>query len=58
MAVLAMGTIHHLPVTSRGYQWDLTAMCMYTSYVLAIVMKEKSAENVQPYLSDIFQILL
>ena len=32
----------------------LTAICMHTSYVFAILMKEKSAENVQSYLSAIF----
>ena len=31
VAVLAMDTISHLPVTSTGYQGDLTAICMHTS---------------------------
>ena len=52
MAALAMDIIGHLPVTLRGHWWALTTMCMYTSYVLAIPMKEKSAEIVvQAYLS-------
>ena len=46
MALVAMDTILHLPVPSRGHQWALTATCMQMSYVLAIPMKEKSAENV------------
>ena len=55
IAVLAMKTIGHLQVTSRGHQWALTAICMHTSFVFAILMKEKSAENVvQAYLSGIF----
>ena len=38
-----------------GQQWAFTAICMYASYVFAILMKEKSAENVvQAYLSGIF----
>ena len=55
MAVLAMDTIGYLPVTSRGHWWALTAICMHASYVFAITVKEKSAENVvQAYLSGIF----
>ena len=55
LAVLAMDTIGHLPFTSRGHQWVLTAINMHMSYVFAIPMKEKSAENVvQVYLYGIF----
>ena len=55
MAVLAMDTIGHLPVISRGHWWALTAKYIHTSYVFAILMNEKSAENVvQAYLSGIF----
>ena len=54
VAVLAMDTIGHLPVTSRGHCMAKSAICMETSYVLTIPMKEKSAENVvQAYLSGI-----
>ena len=54
MAVLAIDTIGHLPITSKGNSWALTAICLYTSYVFAILIKEKSAENVgQAYFSGI-----
>ena len=54
MAVLAMDTIGYLPMTSKGNRWALTAICLHTSYVFAILMKAKSAENVvQSYLSGI-----
>ena len=55
MAVLAMDTIGHLPVMSRGHQWALTAICMHMSYAFTILVRDKSAENViQAYLSRIF----
>ena len=55
MTVLAMDTIGHLPVISRGHQLSLTAICMHTPYVVTVPMKEKSAGNVmQSYLSGIF----
>ena len=54
VAVLAMDTIGHIPVISRGHRWALTAMCIQMSYVFATLMKERSAENaVQVYLSGI-----
>ena len=53
MALLAMDTIGGPPVTSRGHIWVLTTICMDTSYVFAILMKERSAENVQAYPSGI-----
>ena len=45
VAVLAMDTIGHLPVTSGGQEWAFSAICMHTSYVFAVPMKEMSAEN-------------
>ena len=54
MAVLAMNTIGHLPITSNGTKWELMAICLHTSYIFAVPMKEKSVENVvQAYLSNI-----
>ena len=54
MAVLAIYTICYLPITSKGNRWALTAICMHMSYMFAILMKEKSAENVvQAYLFGI-----
>ena len=54
MAVLATDTIGHLSVTSKGYIWALTAICLHTSHMFAILIKEKSADNVlQTYLSGI-----
>ena len=52
VAVLAMDNIGHLPITSKRNQWALTAICMPTPYVFAILMKEKAEESVvQTYLS-------
>ena len=46
MADLAIHTIGHLPVMSKGNRWVLTAICLHPSYMFAVPMKEKSAENV------------
>ena len=35
----------YLLITSKGNRWALTAICLHTSYVFAIPMKIKSAEN-------------
>ena len=52
IAVLAMDTTGHLPITSKGNRWALTATCLHMSYMFALLMKEISAENVvQAYLS-------
>ena len=54
MAVLAVDTIGHVPISSKGNRWALTAICPNTSYVFTVSMKEKSAENVvQAYLLGI-----
>ena len=54
MAVLPMDTIGHLPVMYKGNRWALTAICLLTSYLFAVPMEERSAENViQAYLSGI-----
>ena len=51
MAVLAIDTIGHLTIYSKGNRWALNAICLHTSYVFTILMKAKSAENVvQAYL--------
>ena len=46
MAVLAIDTIGHLPVTVKGNKWALTATFPQTWYVFAVQMKEKSAGKV------------
>ena len=46
MAVVAMDTMGHLPVTSKGNRWALTAICLHMSYAFTILMMTKSAENV------------
>ena len=54
MAALAMDTICHLPITSKGNRWVLRVVCLHMSDMLAIPMKEKSAQNViQAYLFGI-----
>ena len=54
MTVLAVDTIGHLPITSKGNRWALKAICLHVPYMLAFLMKEKSAESViQAYLSGI-----
>ena len=57
MVVLAMDTIGHLPIISKGKRWALRAICLHTCYVFAVPMKEKSVESVvQAYLSDILAL--
>ena len=52
IAVLAMDTKYHLPITSKGNRRALTAICLPVSCIFAVPMMEKSAENiVQAYLS-------
>ena len=46
MAVYTIDTMGHLPITSKANTWTLTAICLHMSYVLTILMMEKSAENV------------
>ena len=54
IAVLAVDTLGHLPITSKDYRWALTAICLHMSYVFAVLMKEKSVEKVVlAYLSGI-----
>ena len=54
MAVLAIDTIGHFQVTSKGKRWALTAICLHILYVSAVPMKVKLAENIiQAYLSAI-----
>ena len=42
MAVLAIDTIHHIPIT-KGNRWALAEFSLHTSYVFATLMREKSA---------------
>ena len=54
MTVLAMDTIGCLPITSNSSRWVLMDICLHTSYVFAVPMKETIAESiVQHYLSGI-----
>ena len=54
MVVLAIDTIGHSPIISKGNILALIALCLHTSYVFTIPMKEKSSENVvQAYLSGL-----
>ena len=54
MEVLAMDTIGHLPMNSKGNRWALAAIYLHTFYVFAVPMKEKSAGIVvKAYLSGI-----
>ena len=46
LAVLAIDTIGHFPIMSKGNRLALTAICLHTSYMSMIPMKEKPAENV------------
>ena len=46
MALLAIDIIGHLSITSKGIRWALSEICLHTSFVFTIPMKEKSAENV------------
>ena len=54
VAVLRMDTIAHLPITSKGNRWALTAIYLHTSDMFTILIKEKSSEIVvQAYLPGI-----
>ena len=54
MTVLAIAAIDQLPLASKGNRWASTAICLHTSYMLAFLMKDKSAQNViQAYLSGV-----
>ena len=49
-----MGTIGHLPISSKGNRWAFTAVFLHMYFVFALLTKEKSAESVvQAYLSGI-----
>ena len=55
MVVIVMDTIGHIPVTFNGNSVALTAICLYTSFIFAVPMKEISTTNeVQTYLFNIF----
>ena len=45
MAVLAMDTIDHLPITSHGNMWTLMAICLHTSHIFVVPMWGNSAEK-------------
>ena len=52
MVVLAIDTLDHLAIMSEGNRWAWTAICLHTSYMFMIPIKDKSTENsVQAYLS-------
>ena len=54
MTVLAIDATGNLRRISKGNRWALTIIHLYISYMFAILMKEKSDENViQDYLSGI-----
>ena len=44
IALLAVDTIGHLSVTSKGNRWALTAICLHTLYAFTVPVKEKSAK--------------
>ena len=46
MSGIAMDTIGCLPIISKGNRLVLTAICLHTSYMFTVTMKQKSAENV------------
>ena len=46
MAVFPIDTVGHSAIASKGNRWALTTIFIHASYVFAIAMKAKSAENV------------
>ena len=42
----AVDTIGLLPTTSKGSKYTLTFMCLLTSYLIAVPLKSKTAEEV------------
>ena len=54
MTILAMDTTGRLPVTSKGHHYALIAICLHTSFIFVIPLKEKSAQHiVHAYLTGI-----
>ena len=40
MPVLAMDTIGHLPITSNSNMWELMGICLHTTYIFVVPVKE------------------
>ena len=54
-AGFAVGSIGMLPITSKGHKFTLTFICLLTSYVIAVPLKTKTAEEItMAYLKEIF----
>ena len=54
MAVLAMDTVGHLPVTSKGNRWVLTAICLHASYLFTVPNEGKSAEMLSKFIYQVY----
>ena len=46
LAACAVDTIGMLPTTSKGNKYVLTFMCLLTSYLIAVLLKSKTAEEI------------
>ena len=56
-ACIAIDTIGKFPTTSSGNRYALTYIDLFTSYIIAVPMLDKTAESVvEVYLSDILSI--
>ena len=50
----AMDPIGQLPVTSKGYRYVLTFICLLTSYLITVPLKMKTADEVfMEYIKEI-----
>ena len=50
----AMGSIEQLPTTSKGNRFTLTFICLLTSYLITVLLKTKTANEVSvSYIKEI-----
>ena len=55
----AVDTIGLLPTTLKGNKYELTFMCLLVSYLIAVPLKSKTAEDItMTYIKHIFPITL
>ena len=52
-----MDTIGNLPITSKSNRWALTAICLHTSYVFTVLMKESLLKGILAYKAGSVDIL-
>ena len=46
LAILAMDIIGRLPVASKGHHYTISAICLHTSFIFVIPLKERSGQHI------------